>query len=80
MIALIAQYVPASMWSALAGLAAILGAWAIGRRDGGVAARNKAKAATDAAYRSTTERMNDAGNDNLDDDAIRERLRKLGGK
>lgn len=47
MIALIAQYIPASVWAALAGLAAFVGAWVMGRRG----ARQAAKAdAMERAY------------------------------
>jgi hypothetical protein len=60
----------AAAW-AVAALVAIGGAWAVGRRDGAVAAKTKAAEKEAAKYRATTERMQDADTGNADgsDDA-----------
>ena len=53
---------------ALAGLVAIGGAWAIGRRDGATAAKTKAAAKDAKEYRETAERMHNADTGSADDD------------
>jgi len=71
--------IPAWLNRAVAGLVAgvvlLWGAWVMGRRDGTQANKAKAAAKAAGAYRKTTEAMQNAGNDDLDDDTVRKRLR-----
>lgn len=74
MIALIAQYVPASVWAALGGLVAVLGVWLTGRRQGAVAAKNKAAARNaDAAAKAKAVRDEV---DSISGDDVSKRLSK----
>jgi len=63
------------LWAVLAAIVAAVAAWLVARRSGATAERDKLKRNNAEAYRKTTEAMQDAGNDDLDDDAIRQRLR-----
>jgi hypothetical protein len=65
--ALIPAWLRRAVAWAVAGLVAIGGAWAIGRRDGTAAAKTKAAARAADEYRATSERMHNADVDGGDD-------------
>ena len=80
MTALILNAIPGEVWAALGAIVAAVVAWLVGRRGGVRAARVGAKNQAAQDYRETTERMRDAGEDYLADDAVLERLRERAGK
>jgi hypothetical protein len=75
MTALILNAIPGEVWAALGAIVAAVVAWFGVRRSGAKAERAKVEGDNAAAYRKTMEAMQNAGNDDLDDDTVRKRLR-----
>jgi gas vesicle protein len=75
MLALILDTIPASVWAALGGLGAFVAALLGARHMGVKSAETEAAKQHAKKYQATRERMENAGNDDLSDDAVHQRLR-----